>query len=71
MLHEVHHTAVLQLSITGDGKRHLGAAIGTQSFVESYVKQKVSEWANTSEQMSTIVHTQPHAQQHMPHSRMV
>ena len=35
--------------------------IGTQSFVESFVKQKVSEWVNTIEHLSTIAHTQPHA----------
>ena len=31
------------ISVTEDGKRHLGAAIGTQAFVERYVEQKVSE----------------------------
>ncbi len=30
------------VSITAEGKRHLGAALGTNSFVESYVKRKVS-----------------------------
>ena len=49
------------VSVTEEGKRHLGAAIGTQSFVESYVKRKISEWVNTVERLSTIAHTQPHA----------
>ena len=49
------------ISITEQGKRHLGAALGTRSFVESYVKAKVSEWVNAVERLSSIAHTQPHA----------
>ena len=40
-------TALFQgtgVSITVDGRRHLGAAIGTHSFVENYVQRKVSGW---------------------------
>lgn len=49
------------VSVLEVGKRHLGAAIGTQAFVESYVKQKVSEWAGAVERLSSIAQTQPHA----------
>ena len=49
------------VSVTEEGKRHLGAAIGTQAFVERYVKQKVSEWVITVERLSTFAHTQPQA----------
>ena len=49
------------ISVTEEGKRHLGAAIGTQAFVESYIERKVSEWVNTVERLSSIAHTQPHA----------
>jgi hypothetical protein len=49
------------ISITEEGKRHLGAAIGTQSFVESYVQQKVSEWVKAVERLSIIAQTQPQA----------
>ena len=49
------------ISITEEGKRHLGAALGTQGFVESYVQQKVSEWVKAIEHLSTIAETQPHA----------
>lgn len=48
-------------SITEEGNRHLGAAIGNEAFVESYLKQKVSEWVNTVECLSPIAHSQPHA----------
>ena len=37
------------ISITEEGKRHLGAATGTQAFVDKYVMQRVSEWVNTLE----------------------
>lgn len=49
------------VSITVEGKRHLGAAIGTNSFVESYVQRKVSEWVVELERLSSIAVTQPHA----------
>ena len=49
------------VSITTEGKRHLGAAIGTNSFVESYVKRKVSGWVHEVERLSSIAVTQPHA----------
>ncbi len=49
------------MSITVEGKRHLGAAIGTNSFVESYVKRKVSGWVHEVERLSSIAVTQPHA----------
>ena len=49
------------VSITVAGKRHLGAAIGTHSFVENYVQRKVSGWVREVEQLSSIVTTQPHA----------
>ena len=35
--------------------------IRTETFVESYVKQKVSECVNTVERRFTIAHSQPHA----------
>ena len=49
------------ISVTEEGKRHLGAAIGTQAFVENYIERKVSEWVNTVERLSSIAHIQPHA----------
>ena len=44
-----------------EGKRHLGAAVGTQTFVESFVQRKVSEWICAVERLSSIALTQPHA----------
>ena len=32
------------VKISYDGKGHLGSAIGSRTFVESFVKEKVSKW---------------------------
>ncbi len=40
------------LTISKEGKRHLGSAIGTRSFVESYVEEKVSKWKEELERAS-------------------
>ena len=45
------------ISFTEEGKRHLGAALGTQGFVESYIQQKVSERVKAVEHLS--IHTIP------------
>ena len=49
------------VSITTEGKRHLGAAIGTRNFVEEYVQQRVATWVLEVEHLSSIAITQPHA----------
>ena len=49
------------VSITVEGKRHLGAAIGKQIFIESYVQRKVSKWVGEIESLSSIATSQPHA----------
>ena len=49
------------LSITTEGKRHLGAALGTQSFVKEFVQLKVKNWVQELDRLSNIATTQPHA----------
>ena len=49
------------VSITTEGRRHLGAALGTRSFVVRYVQEKVSEWVKELEQISSFAISQPHA----------
>ncbi len=49
------------VNITQEGKRHLGAALGTGTFIESYVQNKVSEWVCEIEVLSSFAVTQPHA----------
>ena len=45
-------------SITSDGRKLLGAAIGTTRFVNSYVQQKVAKWTQEVDELSNIVITQ-------------
>ena len=42
------------VNVTAEGKRHLGAAVGTRSFVESYVMKKVEKWKSEIEKLSDI-----------------
>ena len=48
------------VAITAEGRRHLGAAIGTHDFVERYIQQKVSAWIHEVDRLSSIAITQPH-----------
>ena len=50
-----------EIVITTDGKRHLGAAIGTRSFIEKYAEQKIAAWIHEVETISSLATTQPHA----------
>ena len=49
------------VTITVEGRRHLGAAIGTSTFNQNYIKQKVSTWIREVEYLSSIATSQPHA----------
>ena len=49
------------ISITNEGRRYLGGAIGTRSFVEMYAREKISKWVQEVELLSSIVTSQPHA----------
>ena len=49
------------MKISQEGKRHLGSAIGTRSFVGNYVEEKVSTWKEELERLSDIAMSQPQA----------
>ena len=49
------------ISITQEGKRYLGAAIGTESFVKKYVDDKVASWVEEIYSLCQIAQSQPHA----------
>ena len=49
------------MSVTKEGKRHLGAAIGTEVFKEAYVREKVATWVQEVDHLTTIAETQPHS----------
>ncbi|KAL5488637.1 hypothetical protein EMCRGX_G017610 [Ephydatia muelleri] len=50
-----------QITITAEGKPHLGAALGTFTFVQHYVKRKVEGWAQELNQLASIAANNPHS----------
>ena len=49
------------IKFTTDGKRHLGAAIGTDDFRAQYVGEKVEKWCNELIRLADFAKTQPQA----------
>ena len=47
--------------ITIQGKRHLGAAIGSRIFMEEYVASKVQTWTDEIKRLAKVATSQPHA----------
>ena len=43
-----------EVHITLHGKRHLGAAIGSKSFTEEYVRNKVETWTNEIKRLAQV-----------------
>ena len=50
-----------KINITTEGKRHLGAAIGSNKFRVKHVTEKVDEWIDELRTLSTYVKSQPQA----------
>ena len=48
------------IGITTEGKRHLGAAIGSPTFVKHYVSEKVDYWVSCVQKLRVIAKVQPH-----------
>ena len=51
----------MPIKITTEGKRHLGAALGSTDFKIFYIEEKVAEWCNRLKKLSTIAKSQPQA----------
>lgn len=49
------------VNVTAQGRRHLGAALGTRTFVEEYVLKQVDEWVAQLHRLSAIAECHPHA----------
>jgi hypothetical protein len=49
------------IQIVDGGQRDLGAAIGSDTFILKYLREKVVHWAKQMEVLSDIAKTQPHA----------
>ena len=50
-----------QINITLEGKRHLGAALGSVNFKDEYIDEKVRNWVNDIKTLADIAKTQPYA----------
>ena len=49
------------VTITTDGHKHIGAALGSQSFKEEYVKKKVDCWVKDINNLTEIAQEEPQA----------
>ena len=49
------------INVTTEGKRHLGAVLGTDEFKNSYINNKVEEWCKRMQKLTEIAKSQPHA----------
>ena len=49
------------IHITTHGKRHLGAALGSNTFTEEYVNDKVQGWTKDIMNLAEVASSQPHA----------
>lgn len=49
------------INITVEGKKHLGAAIGSREYLDEYVSEKVSDWVSEVVQLAEFASTQPQA----------
>ena len=49
------------VNITAEGKRHLGAVIGSTEYRNEYAKYLVKDWDNQLNILSTTAETQPQA----------
>ena len=49
------------INMTTTGKRHLGAALGSNDFKTDYINEKVSTWCEEINNLAEIAKSQPHA----------
>ena len=49
------------IKFTCEGKRHLGAVIGSDDFKSEYVREKIINWTQEIIKLTVYSKTQPHA----------
>ena len=49
------------INITTEGRRHLGACVGTAQFKESYIENKVTDWCKELKNLTEIAKFDPHS----------
>ncbi len=62
-----HHATAVEIihgsgvNIIAEGKRHLGSALGSPSFIKTYVQVKVTQWVAEVKHLATIATAHPQA----------
>ena len=49
------------VNITTEGRKHLGAALGSRSYLEQYVNDKVEDWVRQVTKLAAFALSQPQA----------
>ena len=49
------------INITTEGQKHLGAALGSRSYLKEYVEEKVEDWVNQVTNLADFASSQPQA----------
>ena len=49
------------INVTTEGRRHLGAALGSRDFLEGYVNEKAEQWVEEVIKLSEFANSQPQA----------
>ena len=49
------------IRVTSDGRPYLGAAIGSESYIQSFAADKVKGWSEETTVLARFVESQPHA----------
>ena len=49
------------INITTEGRKHLGAALGSRSYLEQYVGGKVEDWVEEVTRLAEFARSQPQA----------
>ena len=49
------------INITDQGRKHLGAVVGSVDYKKEYVQEKVEQWVSSMQRLSSIAKTQPQA----------
>ena len=51
----------ININVTTEDKRHLGAVLGSKNFCDEYASGKVSDWCDELDRLSEIAKSQPQA----------
>ena len=53
--------ANIAINITSEGHKHLGAVLGSRSFLDEYVREKVEDWVHQVSKLAEFAISQPQA----------